>query len=96
MPKDKGFCKTGAYDCVYDIEAYCKGKRKTRLVILHQSLLPIACAKCGKLITDESDNRTIINPKSKEVTPMHYACSWEALLEEIYSYRLEGDRLVKY
>jgi len=81
--QNKGFTRAGAYDCVYDVEKYCKGKRKPRLVILHQSLLPVDCVVCGKPILQEEDNRTWIDPKNRLVEPMHYICSWRVLFEKI-------------
>lgn len=93
--KGSGFYKWDAYDCVTDVGLYCKRKRKARSVILDDCLLPLVCAYCGKTIKKGEPNRTDLDPRTRTISPMHYECSWKALFEEIYSYRIEDGRLVK-
>ena len=79
-----------------DIPKFCYRKRKRDTVIFNDTLLPVKCAVCGKMIDKGQANRVDINPKLKLVTPMHYECAWNALFGVIYSLkgntaRVHGD-----
>lgn len=75
------------YDIVKNIDEYCKYKRKPRMVILHQRLLPVKCNYCGKPITNQNDNRTWIFPKERKAIPLHYECAWKATFKKMYGTR---------
>jgi len=79
-----GSVKSGAYDLVYDLGAYCRRKHKRRIVILDDSLLPTRCAYCGETIKKGDANRADLWPSEHRLAPMHYLCSWEALLADVF------------
>jgi len=69
-----------------DLKEFVKRKRKKQMVIFteHGNLLPVKCAKCGKIINKEDGNRVDVYPKQKLVLPYHYECAWEVTLTALW------------
>jgi len=103
----KDIPKKGAYDYLSSLEElkkYYKRCKKAQFFIASDSFLeetkPI-CPTCGLPVTPDKDklngkgNRCIYYPKTQFLVVQHYACAWKSLFNVVFSYRLEGGKLVK-
>jgi transcription elongation factor Elf1 len=86
-----GYRQHGAYNEVYDIDAYLKGRRKTQYVILASELLKekeFTCPQCNKRVMPDDPNRTDMVPMGKGrwgIACMHYNCAWQSILNKMYN-----------
>lgn len=93
-PQTRGWAKKdGAYDridSVADLKQYVKRIRVRHMVILSDSFVrknKSKCARCGKPIGLDGDNRTNVFPDGR-IEIKHYSCAWGSALEKIGKLRV--------